>query len=241
MSKEKSKNEINQHKEEALNKLNKLLDKLINSNSPSKADKLAYWFEDYARLLESEDSVTSFNSYKRGDVIKAELGFNIGSEQGGLHYCIVLANSSPYQKVVQVVPLTSIKPHKNLKKLRYGEINIENELYLLLKVKNDILENQYQEQCADIERISDSLSAEEYEARHKAARINLDRSKRVKREINRMKLGSIVLVNQITTISKLRIVDPKNNNSVLYNIRISNNSLNKIDEKIVEMFTKREH
>ena len=53
-----------------------------------------------------------------------------------------------------------------------------------------------------------------------------------------MKLGSIALVGQITTVSKMKIYDPKNKYGVLKNVRISNDSLNKIDEKIKENFFK---
>lgn len=49
-------------------------------------------------------------SYKRGNIVKLNFGFNIGSEYGGLHYGVVLDNhnaqSSP---VITVIPLTSVK------------------------------------------------------------------------------------------------------------------------------------
>ena len=44
----------------------------------------------------------------------------------------------------------------------------------------------------------------------------------MKNEIKNMKKGSIALVNQITTISKIRIYDPKRNDDVLSKIRLSN-------------------
>ena len=52
-----------------------------------------------------------------------------------------------------------------------------------------------------------------------------------------MKKGSIALVGQITTVSKIRIFDPKTNKDVLSNIRMSNETMNKIDDAIEHMFT----
>ena len=34
-----------------------------------------------------------FKKYSRGDIVKVNLGFNIGSEQGGLHYAIVVEDN----------------------------------------------------------------------------------------------------------------------------------------------------
>lgn len=47
------------------------------------------------------------------NLIKVNLGFNIGSELGGLHYCVVL-NKKDNQKngVLNIVPLTSKKENK---------------------------------------------------------------------------------------------------------------------------------
>ena len=53
-----------------------------------------------------------------------------------------------------------------------------------------------------------------------------------------MKNGSIALINQITTISKQRIYNPKSDMDVLADIKLSNNSLNLIDAKIKKLFMK---
>ena len=53
-----------------------------------------------------------------------------------------------------------------------------------------------------------------------------------------MKKGSIAIVEQITTISKMRIFDPKTSQGVLSGIRLSDKGLNALDEKIKELFTK---
>ena len=57
-----------------------------------KTDILSYWIEDYSNYLLKEKSFdyTKVLNFKRGDVVKINLGFNVGSEQGGLHFGIVL-------------------------------------------------------------------------------------------------------------------------------------------------------
>lgn len=47
--------------------------------------------------------------FKRGDIVYVDLGFNIGSEHGGVHYAIVYENNnSKKNKNVIIIPLSSI-------------------------------------------------------------------------------------------------------------------------------------
>lgn len=57
-------------------------------------------------------------------------------------------------------------------------------------------------------------------------------------EIHKMKTGSIALVNQITTISKIRIYDPMYPLDTLSGIRLSDESLDKLDTQIRALYTK---
>lgn len=59
-------------------------------------------------------------------------------------------------------------------------------------------------------------------------------------EISRMKEGSIALVNQITTISKMRIFDPRNLKGVLAGISLSEENMKKINEKVKNLYIFRE-
>lgn len=52
-----------------------------------------------------------------------------------------------------------------------------------------------------------------------------------------MKKGSIAIVNQITTVSKMRIYDPKTSSGVLAGITLSQEQMNKINDKIKELYT----
>ena len=49
-------------------------------------------------------------TFKRGDIIKVNLGYNIGNELGGLHYCVVINKfDNPFNGTLNVIPLTSKK------------------------------------------------------------------------------------------------------------------------------------
>lgn len=55
-------------------------------------------------------------------------------------------------------------------------------------------------------------------------------------EIQKMKEGSVALVNQITTISKIRIFDPRNLKGILSGISLSEENMEKINCKVQELY-----
>ena len=55
-------------------------------------------------------------------------------------------------------------------------------------------------------------------------------------EISRMKEGSVALVNQITTVSKMRIFDPRTLKGVLAGISLSGENMKKINQKIKDLY-----
>ena len=250
MSKNKTDLELIDHKKEAVNEVDDFLNSLISSESPidkSKADKLSYWLEDYIRFLkiESEISPAKFKRYKRGQVIKVHLGFNVGSEEGGLHYALVISNNDSIKSpVVHIVPLTSIKDSTDLSSIRAdrGQIVLGNELYRLLFLKVRTLETQIDDEINDLEKEVTTLTKDDPKKDQFQNRIILLKRQsilhaKMVKEINKMKKGSIALVGQITTVIKIRIFDPKTNKDVLSNIRMSNETMNKIDGAIERMFT----
>ena len=62
--------------------------------------------------------------------------------------------------------------------------------------------------------------------------------KKFETEITKMKKGSIALLNQITTISKQRIYYPKTSKDLLAGVHLSNSSLDLLDKKMIQLFTK---
>lgn len=66
---------------------------------------------------------------------------------------------------------------------------------------------------------------------------NVDMLDRMKKEVVKMKIGSIALVGQIRTISKIRIYDPKTNFDILSKVKLSNEKLDLIDKEIIANYT----
>lgn len=270
MSKQKTNAEITQHKNSVLSNFSSFIDDLITSDSSSeskKADLISYWLKDFQTYLAQETSFdpTRIKSYKRGDVIKVNLGFNVGSEQGGLRYAIVLDKDNKHNsKTITVVPLTSIKEEK---RIYDRDIPLGRELYNRLKSKYDstseTLKEKTEECTSSIQRansllqfISQAFDQETQSTNNKIIKFKADLSdtiekqtklltqlqeetkslQKINAELHRMKEGSIAKIEQITTISKQRIYDPKKNADVLSGIRFSDAAMDKINEKIKELY-----
>ncbi len=218
------------HKQIALNQLASLLTYHIENNNFKKANLLSYWFEDFAKYNLAEETFNPklLKKYKRGSIIKANLGFNVGNEEGGLHYCIVIDKSNALSSgTLTVIPLTSIKENK---KYNSTTLNLGDEIYLNLKKICDNMSQKLSKEYEDIWKLPTE----------KVEQFNIDFKyiKKVEKEISKMKKGSIALVSQINTISKQRIYDPKTSSDILANLRVSNNTLDLIDSKIKELFIK---
>lgn len=111
-NKVKLKNDTIIHKDKSLNRLDLSFLKHIELEEIKKSDLLAYWINDFAVYHDEERYFDCANSviYSRGEIIKANLGYNIGNELGGLHYCIVLNKyDNTKNGTLNVIPLTSKK------------------------------------------------------------------------------------------------------------------------------------
>ncbi len=80
------------HKNLSLNRLNQSFESHINLGEYKKSDLLAYWINDFANYHDNEKTFdsTKLKRYKRGDIIKVNLGFNVGRRirRITLLYCI---------------------------------------------------------------------------------------------------------------------------------------------------------
>lgn len=170
---------------------------------------MSFWLLDYIKFQQYKSNPQiKYKRYKRGDVIKVNFGHRIGNEHGGLHYAIVIDNANALgSNLLTVIPLSSKKPHLTEEKLGKDRIIIGAEIYKKL-----------------IDKMN-SLSSFSPEA------------KAVRKELIRMKAGSIALIGQITTVSKYRIYDPLSTQNALHGIRVSEHTLDLIDSKIIELFT----
>ena len=98
------------HKDKSLNRLDLSFLKHIELSEYKKSELLAYWINDFAEYHDGERTfnIAKSGMYSRGDVIKVNLGFNVGNELGGLHYCIVLNKyDNTRNGALNIIPLTS--------------------------------------------------------------------------------------------------------------------------------------
>ena len=225
----KLKNNVILHKDNSLNRLNLSSLKHIELSEYKKSELLAYWIHDFAEYHDEERTFNIAKSgiYSRGDVIKVNLGFNIGNELGGLHYCIVLNKyDNTRNGALNIIPLTSRKDNK---KYDSSSVNLGKELYNIFQCKIEKEKLKLQEILVELEKIKNIpiniQSTIEKEQKYIA---------KMEKEIGKMQKDSIALINQITTISKQRIFK----DTVRRNVKISNNSLDLIDKQITKFFTK---
>lgn len=217
------------HKDNSLNRLDLSFLKHIELNEYKKSDLLAYWINDFAEYHDEEKTfnVAKSGMYSRGDVIKVNLGFNIGNALGGLHYCIVLNKyDNTKNGALNVIPLTS---RKDGKKYDSSSVNLGKELYNVFQDKIEKEKQKLQQILDELEKIEDVpiniQNIIEKEQKY---------IEKMEHEISKMKKDSIALINQITTISKQRIFK----DTVRRNVKISSVSLDLIDKQIIKFFTK---
>lgn len=250
MGRNLSKEELVKHKNNAIQKLDDYLSLLCEHSDPKirgKADKLSFWLEDWSTFLEFESrfAPASLRRYKRGEIIKAHLGYNVGSEEGGLHYCVVVdKNNSKNSPVITIIPLTSVKKKTDLNDLHKGNIYLGNELFTNLSSKISYTEKTFISRIDELEEKINSLNDNTSDRELKTIRSQLDICQReqtllkdMRSEISKMKLGSIALTNQMRAISKIRIYDPKTNWDILSGVKLSNEKLDLLDREIITNFT----
>ena len=216
------------HKDSALRRLDISFNKHIELSEYKKSNLLAYWITDFSNYHDNEKTfdIKQLKTFKRGDIIKVNLGFNIGNELGGLHYCIVLnKNDNPYSGTLNIIPLTSQKKNKI-----YNDntcVNLGDGLYISL---NNMCNKEYKKWKEKF----DNVDKEEDIKQLEKILQELEYLTKLQTEILKMKHESIALVQQITTISKQRIY----NSSFLSKIKLSNQALDLIDSKIKKLYTK---
>lgn len=251
-----NKENVIKNKNEAIKVMTDYLDNCLafdDSINLKKVNLISYWQKDYINYIKDEKNFNPINlkTYERGDIIKVNLGFNIGSELGGLHYCVVIdKKNNRNSPVVTIIPLSSQKQDKINKNsiilgndiynklveklnklLDDSKIEIEqNKNNLLIKIKNLIENNATSDEIY--------LRTTEFNNNIKEAYKKLEIAEKINKEVQKMKHGSIAIVNQIRVISKQRIYDPKTEFDILSKIKLSSENLDLIDDKMKKLFIK---
>lgn len=123
------------------------------------------------------------------------------------------------------------KAQNGMKKISSSIDQLNIRLNELIDIKNSINTNTITEKSSVIQLEIDGVKNKLLNLQKE-----LKRMSKIIKEADRMKDGSIALVNQITTISKIRIYDPKSQYDVLNGIKISTDNLDAINNKIKEQF-----
>ena len=254
MEKQYNIDDVIRHKKRAIRKLNNMIEGFISSGERSlikKADLLSYWIEDYSRYIMDEECFDPARiiRYNRGNIIRANFGFRVGSEMGGLHYAVIIEkNNARNSSVVTVIPLSSTDGRT----VHQNNVDLGGELFAKASDRLRGLLSQAQKEQQDIDMLismmrdaaekvpvndqaeSFARARSEYEARRASLEKHISVIERYFSEINRMKSGSMAVMNQVTTISKQRIHVPKKSEDFLYGITLSDSAMDKINEKMRE-------
>ncbi len=261
MSKKFTKDDTITLKKHCFKSLNSLLESFMAKPIPTKENDTDYmkkaaliskWINQYTNYISFE---TKFNpkkliSYKRGDVVFINFGFNVGAEFGGEHYAVVIDKENDRNSsTVTVIPLSSYKPEKET---HPNDLHLGNELFIKMQLKLKTLIPQLKEQCTKnelmLDLIKDKLNntkeddselevlVNEVENRINQLKQEITKAEKIKMELLTLKQGSVAKIQQITTISKMRIYNPKNSSDPLYGIRFSEETMKLINTKIKEFF-----
>lgn len=192
-----------------------------------KFEHLDSWLDRKARIFKSENKnvdITIFPRFDYGTILKVDFGINEGSELSGPHFAISLSRyDSVKNPVLTVLPLTSQKKEYNLP---LNELIVDEFTKRLSKhitrLKNEI-EELTNSQCVmdDIIKKGDELklldSMVEYYSNYAK--------------------NSYACINQITTISKKKIVKPKNQFDIIGRAKCNFKTMEFISKEIAKKYT----
>ena len=207
-----------------------------------KAAILVYWLNDYIEYLKTE---STFNpnqniTYKRGQIVYVNFGYRIGKEIGGAHYAVVIdVKNAAKNPLVTVAPLKSNK-NKNTPYYNIYTATLKSDLKSnLVEKAESIIDTNFLQLLKVAEKLEQASEKEKIKLlTQDGARIK--RRTKFARDIlsyvEKLKDGSIVDLGQITSISKQRIIHPCKKDDILTDIKLSEEDMSLIDEKIRRLY-----
>lgn len=158
---------------------------------------------------------------------------------GGLHYGIVLSDRNRKNPNLVILPLTYVKPSKNLNALHPTELYIGEELYHKIQGKYTALRTSIPTELKLLSQAAprhDQLYQNQKRLRELEQKIDL--LDKTMKKLQTLKHGSIVVLNQIRTISKMRISAPTDSYDILYDLRLSEANLTAIEQRLKYLYLK---
>lgn len=206
---------------------------LLNDMDIGKATKLLFWINQWgADYLKNESNFEymSLMRYKRGNVVRANFGFKVGSEQGGLHYAVVLDNKNhKSNKVLMVVPIESLTNGK-----KPEDINEEYEVFLgygIFKDEIAYVKNK-------IGKLNEKITKLKADGKDCAREIK--KANKLKKELASLNKGSVAQIAQTCAMSKIRIYNPKHTGDRYSTFILDEDKLNEIEEKFKNLYFKKD-
>lgn len=237
----------------------------ISQNSHEHFKKLDNWLNTYLDFisLENKNCEKKLPNIRRGQILYVNFGYNILSEFRYKHYCVALNNSPKNNPKVTVVPITSKHhPHQlsisyeladNLEtiirdkersnfwkpfRMIYPELQTRGFTAIspAIGLYDTILPN-----CTNfIKHAMTYLSDEDIELRNTLNQIliSLNKFDAFYKSSPKLLQSSFLKVEDITTISKARIISPQYKSHPLYQLMLSASTLDRLDQEIISRFTK---
>lgn len=117
---------LHQNKEmvKEMNKQLKQLQTTIENMEEKRGGIFLEWLKMQNKYLVWEETFSPLRlkKYKRGEVVLAHFGFNVGAEFGGMHYAVVVKKDKKSNPMLNVVPLSSLKEGQTAVDLHSDEV-----------------------------------------------------------------------------------------------------------------------
>lgn len=111
--------------------MNKQLQKLksiIENMDEKRGGIFLEWMNTQNKYLVWEETFNplKLKKYKRGEIVLAHFGFNVGAEYGGMHYAVVIKKDKKSNPLLNVVPLSSLKDGQTKGNLHSDDVYLGN-------------------------------------------------------------------------------------------------------------------
>lgn len=161
-----------------------------------------------------------------------------GSEEETYKTDIYLGNelhSKIYDKWLKL----DTEVNNNLSETTSMKLSLQNAVDNMVLIVNHYKDPKYKEydpakiqsDLDDMQKQINIIATREQQYKRDLRKLNT-----LKKELDKMKSGSIVLLKQITTVSKQRIYSPRNSSDALYNISLSPVQMDKINQSLKELY-----
>lgn len=236
----------------------------IEKTNPDKARELRRWLESFFWYVHKENSgiERSYPDVKRGRILFVNFGYGVHSEFRYNHYAVALRSSPKRNGKVTVVPLTS-KEHPHLmpighelgdcldalivekgrsvfwKPYRTLAANVLEETGMFFGFPDIVSYRTVYTSCTSfLNKIKENLA--DGSSLHKDVDKMLSDLKEFDKFVSdspNLLKSSYLRLEDITTISKARIIYPKNTSHPLYKLHLSDETLDKLDNEIIRLYT----